>query len=130
MTGMRISTTSPILAPPIVYRPIPVLRNMLHTSQRLMIACLLLYKVLLTIHFLIGCMKTKTVVKRHVSPLLPRSCRFIPSCSEYAIQSLQQFGLQRGLILTIWRLLRCQPCGGYGYDPPQWPPPSWFQRGY
>ncbi|GJQ13839.1 hypothetical protein GpartN1_g5630.t1 [Galdieria partita] len=99
-----------VLAKDPVYHPIH-LWNVLHTCERFTLTCLFLYK-------------------RHISPLLPRACRFIPNCSEYSIQSIQQFGLERGLILTVWRLLRCQPFGGYGYDPPQWPPPSWFRRGY
>mmetsp|Transcript_14104 Transcript_14104/g.20771 ORF Transcript_14104/g.20771 Transcript_14104/m.20771 type:complete len:189 (-) Transcript_14104:90-656(-) len=63
--------------------------------------------------------------KQFISPLIPPACRFLPTCSEYAIESIQTFGAGRGLILTIWRLMRCTPLGGWGYDPPQWPPPAW-----
>jgi putative membrane protein insertion efficiency factor len=56
-----------------------------------------------------------------VSPLLPPNCRFTPSCSTYAIEALRVHGLLRGGGLTIWRLLRCTPWGGRGYDPV--PPP-------
>ncbi len=44
-------------------------------------------------------------------------CRFIPTCSEYAMQALAVHGLVKGLILTVWRLLRCQPFAKFGYDP-------------
>ena len=52
-----------------------------------------------------------------VSPFLPASCRFLPTCSSYAQQALLRFGLFRGLLLTGRRLLRCHPWGGDGYDP-------------
>lgn len=52
-----------------------------------------------------------------ISPLLPASCRFTPTCSSYAIEALRKHGLFRGGYLTIRRLLRCHPWGGSGYDP-------------
>lgn len=52
-----------------------------------------------------------------VSPLLGRRCRFLPSCSEYALVALQRHGAQRGSGLILRRLLRCHPWGGWGYDP-------------
>jgi putative membrane protein insertion efficiency factor len=52
-----------------------------------------------------------------ISPLLPPSCRFTPTCSQYAIEALRKHGPVRGLWLTIKRLLRCHPWGGSGYDP-------------
>jgi putative membrane protein insertion efficiency factor len=52
-----------------------------------------------------------------VSPLLPVSCRYQPTCSAYAIEALERQGLLRGLMLTAKRLLRCQPWSGSGYDP-------------
>ncbi len=55
-----------------------------------------------------------------VSPHLPTSCRYIPSCSNYAIEAFQRYGAMRGLLLTLWRLVRCHPWGGHGYDPPRW----------
>ena len=57
-----------------------------------------------------------------MSPLMPPNCRFVPTCSAYAIESINTFGLTKGLILTAWRIIRCNPTGGFGYDPPQWPP--------
>lgn len=55
--------------------------------------------------------------KRYVSPRLGRHCRFTPTCSEYAMQALEIHGLAKGLALTVWRLLRCNPFGKFGYDP-------------
>ena len=56
--------------------------------------------------------------KRRLSPLLPRSCRFSPTCSEYARLALEKHGLWRGSSLAIWRLLRCQPFAAGGIDLP------------
>jgi putative membrane protein insertion efficiency factor len=52
-----------------------------------------------------------------VSPLLPRTCRFYPSCSEYVIQAITEYGVVRGVRKGLWRLLRCQPFCRGGYDP-------------
>lgn len=56
--------------------------------------------------------------KRRVSPLLPPSCRFTPTCSEYARLALLKHGLVRGLALAAGRLLRCQPLHPGGVDLP------------
>ena len=55
-----------------------------------------------------------------VSPWLPASCRYTPTCSEYAVQALREYGAVRGTVLATWRILRCNPWGGHGYDPPRW----------
>lgn len=55
--------------------------------------------------------------RRFISPLTPPSCRFTPTCSEYAILALRKHGPVKGLILAVWRILRCNPWGGSGYDP-------------
>ncbi len=55
-----------------------------------------------------------------LSPHLPATCRYTPSCSNYALEAFQKYGAIRGLILTLCRLARCHPWGGYGYDPPRW----------
>lgn len=52
-----------------------------------------------------------------LSPLKAPSCRFYPSCSEYACQALAKYGVWRGLFLASWRLLRCHPFSPGGYDP-------------
>ncbi len=56
--------------------------------------------------------------KRRVSPLLPRACRFSPTCSEYARLALLKHGLWRGGLLAAGRLLRCQPFHPGGIDLP------------
>jgi uncharacterized protein len=52
-----------------------------------------------------------------VSPLLPPSCRFLPTCSEYAAEAIERHGALHGVGLALWRLARCHPWGGSGYDP-------------
>lgn len=52
-----------------------------------------------------------------ISPLTPPSCRFTPTCSQYAIEALRKHGPLRGLWLTVRRIARCHPWGGSGYDP-------------
>lgn len=52
-----------------------------------------------------------------ITPYTPPSCRFTPTCSEYARQALIKHGPVKGLALAIWRILRCNPWGGSGYDP-------------
>lgn len=52
-----------------------------------------------------------------VSPLLPPACRYVPSCSEYAIEAVERFGVFRGMSMSIWRLCRCHPFVKGGYDP-------------
>ena len=60
--------------------------------------------------------------KRAISPNLPKNCRFVPTCSEYTALAIKEFGFARGFVLFIWRLMRCNPAGGKGYDSPAWPP--------
>ncbi len=55
--------------------------------------------------------------QRSISPLTPPACRFTPTCSEYAVQAIERFGVIKGSGLAIWRILRCNPFGGHGYDP-------------
>ena len=58
-----------------------------------------------------------SLYQRVISPLLPRHCKYEPSCSMYASQALQRYGILRGLVLAGWRLLRCNPWSHGGYDP-------------
>lgn len=51
------------------------------------------------------------------SPMVGFHCRFYPTCSHYAIDALKTHGFMRGMVLTAWRLLRCNPWGGSGHDP-------------
>ena len=52
-----------------------------------------------------------------ISPLFPPSCRYVPTCSEYAIEAVERHGILRGSALAIWRLLRCHPFVKGGFDP-------------
>lgn len=52
-----------------------------------------------------------------ISPLLPASCRFQPTCSQYAVEAIMKHGPVKGLWLAIRRIARCHPWGGSGYDP-------------
>eukprot|EP00897_Mesotaenium_endlicherianum_P006265 jgi/Mesen1/5667/ME000288S04878 len=67
--------------------------------------------------------------KREISPALPGSCRFVPTCSEYSMTAFRKYGVAKGFVLTAWRLARCNPFFGEGgFDPPRWfdeprPPP-------
>lgn len=55
--------------------------------------------------------------RQFISPFTPPSCRFTPTCSEYARQAILKHGPIKGLALAIWRILRCNPWGSSGYDP-------------
>jgi len=61
--------------------------------------------------------KLVKLYQKFLSPLVGRSCRFQPTCSEYMIEALQTHGALKGLYLGIKRILRCHPWGGSGYDP-------------
>ncbi len=55
--------------------------------------------------------------RKFISPLFPPCCRFTPTCSEYAIEAFEKHGVVKGLFLSIWRILRCNPFCKGGYDP-------------
>ena len=55
--------------------------------------------------------------RKFISPLTPPSCRFTPTCSQYAIEAITKHGPFKGTWLAIKRVLRCRPGGGSGYDP-------------
>jgi uncharacterized protein len=57
------------------------------------------------------------VYRRFVSPMLPPSCRYWPSCSEYALQAIQKHGVLKGGLLGAWRVIRCNPWSKGGIDP-------------
>jgi len=55
--------------------------------------------------------------QKHISPALPPCCRYVPTCSQYAIEAIEKRGVFVGIFLAVRRLLRCNPLGGFGYDP-------------
>lgn len=55
--------------------------------------------------------------QRLISPALRRSCKYYPSCSQYAIDAVNRYGVARGVVLAAWRVLRCNPLSYGGYDP-------------
>ena len=61
-----------------------------------------------------------TIIKFYqffISPIIGPHCRYLPTCSEYSIQSFKKFGFIKGLMLSVKRISRCHPFGNYGYDP-------------
>ncbi len=57
------------------------------------------------------------IYKKLISPILPDSCRFYPSCSQYAIDAIEKYGAFKGGMKTSYRILRCNPFNKGGYDP-------------
>jgi len=78
-----------------------MLRSLLQIPRRLLVLLVRVYQLVL-------------------SPWIGGGCRFTPTCSNYAIEALERYGAIRGSILTVHRILRCNPWGGHGYDPPRW----------
>ncbi|MDA9242137.1 membrane protein insertion efficiency factor YidD [Flavobacteriaceae bacterium] len=72
-----------------------------------MIKKIVLYPILLLIK----------IYQTILSPILPSTCRYSPTCSEYTKQSLIKFGLIKGGLISIKRIIKCNPWGGNGYDP-------------
>ena len=55
--------------------------------------------------------------QRVISPALPRRCKYHPTCSAYAMQAIERYGILRGAVLATWRVLRCNPFSHGGHDP-------------
>ncbi|MCD8037763.1 MAG: membrane protein insertion efficiency factor YidD [Lachnospiraceae bacterium] len=55
--------------------------------------------------------------RKYLSPLKSTKCPYCPSCSQYGLEAFERFGFIRGALLTIWRILRCNPFSKGGYDP-------------
>ena len=55
--------------------------------------------------------------QKHISPALPSCCRYVPTCSQYAIEAIEKRGVFVGIFLAVKRLFRCNPWGGSGFDP-------------
>lgn len=74
---------------------------------------------------LIGLLKC---YKRHISPNLGPACKYVPTCSEYAMEAIETHGAFRGSLLAIKRILRCNPFSKGGYDPVPKPPATINRR--
>ncbi len=55
--------------------------------------------------------------QRWISPMLPRRCKYEPTCSVYSVEAIERFGVIRGTVLACWRILRCNPFSHGGFDP-------------
>ena len=55
--------------------------------------------------------------QKFISPMFPPSCRFYPTCSEYAVQAITKYGALKGGVKAVWRILRCNPFNKGGFDP-------------
>ncbi len=58
------------------------------------------------------------IYQNYISPLSPPSCRFQPTCSSYSIEALKTYGIFKGILKSLWRILRCNPLSKGGWDPP------------
>jgi len=56
------------------------------------------------------------IYQKFISPLFPAQCKYYPSCSAYSAQAFKKHGFFKGLLLSVWRLLRCNPCSSGGVD--------------
>jgi len=61
--------------------------------------------------------KTVQFYQNAISPFLPKSCRYIPTCSQYTIEALEKYGAIKGTYIGVKRILRCHPFHSGGYDP-------------
>ncbi|MDR1704635.1 MAG: membrane protein insertion efficiency factor YidD [Clostridiales bacterium] len=61
--------------------------------------------------------KAIRIYQKYISPALPPSCRFYPTCSQYAIEAIQKYGALKGGLMGLYRILRCNPFCKGGYDP-------------
>ena len=59
-----------------------------------------------------------------LSPILPPACRYVPTCSEYAAEAVERYGVFRGSAMAMWRVLRCHPFVHGGFDPVPWAAPD------
>ncbi|NPV42556.1 Putative membrane protein insertion efficiency factor [Koleobacter methoxysyntrophicus] len=61
--------------------------------------------------------KSIIIYQKFISPLKGRSCRFFPTCSEYAVEAVEKYGAVKGGVMAVRRILRCHPFNPGGYDP-------------
>jgi hypothetical protein len=65
-----------------------------------------------------GCILIVRLYQLTLRPIMGGHCRFQPTCSDFAIEALHKYGALKGCVKTIWRIVRCNPLGGCGHDPP------------
>ena len=61
--------------------------------------------------------RTIRFYRKNISPMTPPWCRYLPTCSQYAIEAIEQYGALKGGIMSLWRILRCNPFSKGGFDP-------------
>lgn len=61
--------------------------------------------------------RTIRFYRKNISPMTPPRCRYIPTCSQYAIEAIEQYGALKGGVMSLWRILRCNPFSKGGFDP-------------
>lgn len=64
-----------------------------------------------------ACLAAIGFYQRRISTGLPAACRYLPTCSHYGYEAIAKHGVMRGTLLTVWRLIRCNPLSKGGYDP-------------
>ena len=76
-------------------------------------------QLLSRLHGALICLALLTIrfYRRFISPLKPPCCRFTPTCSQYAVDAVREWGILIGFALALWRVLRCNPFSRGGYDP-------------
>lgn len=55
--------------------------------------------------------------RKNISPLKSPCCRYVPTCSQYAIEAVEKYGAFKGVLMAAWRIIRCNPLSKGGYDP-------------
>ncbi|MCR4943117.1 MAG: membrane protein insertion efficiency factor YidD [Clostridium sp.] len=55
--------------------------------------------------------------KKNISPMTSRHCKYLPTCSQYAIEAIEKYGVLKGGLMSIWRILKCNPFSKGGFDP-------------
>jgi putative membrane protein insertion efficiency factor len=92
-------------------------RDWLHSAAHLQLIALSKYKEKVKVLVLFAL----KIYKKFISPVLPQSCRFHPSCSTYGLEAVQRFGVAKGSWLLLKRFLKCHPFHPGGYDPLKYP---------
>ena len=64
-----------------------------------------------------ACIGLIQLYRRYLSPMLPATCRYTPSCSLYTLQAIEKYGVMKGVFMGVLRVLRCHPFARGGYDP-------------